>query len=138
MLLSPALNCHPCPAPLAPAFLRRLVGRYAIGAALAITCGLASAGDMPHWGEAWSRNQVSPEKNIPAEFDLGTNKNIRWRAQLGTEAHATPVIAGGRVYVGTNNGQPRDPRHQGDRGVLLCLDEGTGRMGWQLLVPKLL
>ena len=33
--------------------------------------------------------------------------------------------------------RPRDPRHQGDRGVLLCLNEADGSLAWQLVVPKL-
>ena len=55
---------------------------------------------------------------------------------LGTQTHSTPVIAGGRVYIGTNNGEPHDPKHAGDRGVLMCLDEKTGALLWQLVVPK--
>src|SRR5208337_3064118 len=51
---------------------------------------------------------------------------------------STPVIAGGKVLIGTNNDEPRDPRHQGDRGVLLCLNEKDGQLCWQLVVPKLL
>jgi outer membrane protein assembly factor BamB len=46
------------------------------------------------------------------------------------------VVAGGRVYIGTNNNRPRDAKHRGDRGVLLCLDETDGRLLWQLVVPK--
>jgi len=61
---------------------------------------------------------------------------VKWSAQLGNETHGTPIIAGRRVYIGTNNGNPRDPKHQGDRGVLMCLDEPTGRFLWQLVVPK--
>ena len=46
------------------------------------------------------------------------------------------MIAGGRVYIGTNNGNPRDPKEQGDRGVLMCFEEKTGKFLWQLVVPK--
>ncbi|HAV60765.1 MAG TPA: pyrrolo-quinoline quinone [Verrucomicrobiales bacterium] len=92
--------------------------------------------DQPQWGHAWSRNQVSAETGLPAMFDPATGKNINWRARLGTEAHATPVVANGRVYIGTNNNEPRDPRHVGDRGVLMCFDEQTGKLLWQLVVPK--
>jgi outer membrane protein assembly factor BamB len=95
-------------------------------------CGL----DQPQWGAAWSRNMVSAETNLPDSFDPGTGRNIKWTATLGTEAHSTPVVAGGRVYIGTNNGHPRDPKHQGDRGVLMCFAEGSGRFLWQLVVPK--
>src|SRR6516164_638921 len=96
----------------------------------------AFSSDQPQWGEAWSRNMVSAERRLPSSFDPRTGKNIKWAAELGTETHASPVIAGGRVYIGTNNGHPRDPRHQGDRGVLMCLEEATGKLLWQLVVPK--
>jgi outer membrane protein assembly factor BamB len=92
--------------------------------------------DRPQWGEAWSRNMVSGERNLPESFDPATGRNIKWTAQLGTEAHSSPVIGGGRVYIGTNNGNPRDPKHQGDRGVLMCFEEKSGRLLWQLVVPK--
>ena len=79
---------------------------------------------------------ISAEQGLPDSFDPATGKNIKWFARLGTEAHSTPVVAGGRVYIGTNNGEPRDPKHQGDRGVFMCFDEKTGDLLWQLVVPK--
>lgn len=79
---------------------------------------------------------VSDETGLADSFDPKTGKNVRWTAQIGTETHSTPVVAGGRVYIGTNNGEPRDPKHQGDRGVLMCFEEKTGRFLWQLVVPK--
>jgi outer membrane protein assembly factor BamB len=79
---------------------------------------------------------VSDETHLPAQFDTRTGKNIKWTAALGSETHSTPVVAGGRVYIGTNNDEPRDPKHQGDRGVLMCFDEKTGKLLWQLVVPK--
>jgi outer membrane protein assembly factor BamB len=94
------------------------------------------AGDQAQWGEAWSRNQVSREQHLPETFDPKSGRNIKWVANLGTETHSTPVVAGGRVYIGTNNGEPRDPKHRGDRGVLMCLNEKDGRLLWQLVVPK--
>ena len=108
---------------------------------LACLCALAAAGgaaadDAPQWGHAWTRNQVSAEKGLPISFDPATGRNVRWSAPLGTEAHSTPVVAGGRVYIGTNNNRPRDPKHRGDRGVLLCLDARDGALLWQLVVPK--
>ena len=94
------------------------------------------AADQPQWGQRWSRNMVSDERGLPASFDPKTGRNIKWSARLGTETHSTPIIAGGRVYLGTNNGEPRDPKHQGDRGVLMCFDEKDGHLLWQLVVPK--
>src|SRR5881398_473756 len=76
-----------------------------------------ASSDQPQWGAAWSRNMVSAERGLPDSFDPATGKNIKWSVKLGTQAHSTPIIAGGRVYIGTNNENPRDPKHKGDRGV---------------------
>jgi outer membrane protein assembly factor BamB len=92
--------------------------------------------DQPQWGQAWSRNMVSSEKGLPDSFDPQTGQNIRWMARLGTESHSTPIIARSRVLIGTNNNEPRDSKHQGDRGVLMCFDEKDGRLLWQLVAPK--
>ena len=109
-----------------------------------VTCA-ASAGDQPavrlagqpQWGQRHSRNMVSGETGLAETFDPATGNNIKWVAPLGSETYATPVVAGGRVLIGTNNNNPRDARHKGDRGVLLCLDEKDGSLCWQLVVPKL-
>ncbi|MEY2429396.1 MAG: hypothetical protein QOJ40_2281, partial [Verrucomicrobiota bacterium] len=79
---------------------------------------------------------VSNERGLPDSFDPTTGKNIKWAVRLGSQTHSTPVVAGGRVYIGTNNENPRDPRQQGDRGVLMCFDEKSGKFLWQLVVPK--
>ncbi len=96
----------------------------------------ATASDQPQWGSAWSRNMVSDATNLPDAFDPDDGTNIRWSVALGTESHSSPVVAGGRVIIGTNNGNPRDPKHQGDRGVLMCFDEKDGTLLWQLVAPK--
>jgi len=80
---------------------------------------------------------VSTETNLPDSFDPATGKSIKWAADLGTQSFATPIVAGGRVLIGTNNEKPRDPRQTGDRDVLLCLDEKDGHLVWQLVVPKI-
>lgn len=107
------------------------------------------AADWPFWGRTPSRNMVSEEVGLPDSFDpgefkgdseevdMGTTKNIKWVAKLGSQSYGNPTVAGGKVFVGTNNESPRDPRHIGDRGILLCLDEKTGELLWQLAIPKL-
>jgi len=74
-----------------------------IGCAAAV----ALAADQPQWGELYSRNMVSQEKGLPDRFDPTNGVNVKWIADIGTETHATPVIAGGKVYIGTNNKNPR-------------------------------
>lgn len=96
----------------------------------------ATPADRAQWGQRWSRNMASDEKGLADSFNPASGLNIKWLAQLGTETHSTPVIAGGRVFIGTNNGNPRDPKHQGDRGVLMCFNEKDGKFLWQLVVPK--
>ena len=104
------------------------------------------AADWPMWGLNPNRNGVSTETNLPDTFDPGkykqnsedidmaTTKNVRWIAKLGSQAYGNPVVAGGKVFLGTNNESPRDARFKGDRGVLMCLDEKTGNLNWQLPV----
>jgi len=109
---------------------------------VAVTCALlvivaAVAEDQPRWGQRHSRNMVSAETGLPESFDPATGKNIKWVAEMGTETYATPIIAGGKVFIGTNNRPPRDPRHEGDRALMYCLDEQDGKLLWQLVVPKL-
>jgi len=102
-----------------------------------IATGGVPAADQPQWGQACRRNMVSGERGLVDSFDPETGANIKWVAELGSETHASPIVAGGRVFIGTNNAKPRDPKHKGDRGVLLCLDEKDGSLAWQLVVPKL-
>ena len=97
----------------------------------------AQAADQPQWGQRCTRNMVSEESGLPDSFDPESGKNVKWSAALGTECYSTPVVAGGKVLIGTNNSRPRDPRHQGDRGVLMCFNEADGSFAWQLVVPKL-
>lgn len=98
---------------------------------------VSHAADQPQWGQAWTRNLVSAETNLPDGFDPETKRNVKWVVDLGTQTHSTPIVAGGRIFIGTNNANPRDPRHAGDRGVFMCLDEKDGCLLWQLVVPKL-
>lgn len=105
---------------------------------LLCTCaGFAYAADQPQWGEVFSRNMVSGETGLPAAPDPARESALKWSVSLGSNAYASPVIASGRVLIGANNIEPRDPRHQGDRGVLLCLDEADGHLEWQLVVPRI-
>lgn len=95
------------------------------------------AADQPQLGERYSRNQFSPETGLPDHVDPATGLGVKWTASLGSSSYAPAVVSGGRVFVGTNNDRPRDPRHKGDRGVLYCLEEETGNLLWQLVVPKI-
>jgi outer membrane protein assembly factor BamB len=120
--------------------------RSLVASVLAATA--VQARDWPMWGGTPSRNMVAEASGIPDDINSGkflpktetidpkSTKKVRWVSKLGSQAYGSPVVAGGRVYVGTNNESPRDPSQKGDRGVLMCFDEKTGDFLWQLLVPK--
>jgi outer membrane protein assembly factor BamB len=110
----------------------------------------AAAEDWPRWGGSDpGRNMYSPAKGLPSTWDPGkfkknseeieisTTKNVKWVAKLGSQSYGNPVVASGKILVGTNNGSPRDPRFEDDKSILLTLDEYTGAFLWQLVVPKL-
>src|SRR5437588_598808 len=75
--------------------------------------------DWPMWGGTIHRNLANTAaKNIPDTWDVkkGKEKNVKWTARLGTMSYGGPVIAGGKIFVGTNNAKPRDPKVRGDKG----------------------
>jgi outer membrane protein assembly factor BamB len=88
-------------------------------------------GDWPMWGGTPDRNMVSAMKGLPADWDVKTKKNVKWVAKLGSQSYGNPVVAGGMVFVGTNNELLRDPKQPGDRGVLMAFRESDGEFLWQ-------
>ncbi|OHB66666.1 MAG: hypothetical protein A2V70_13370 [Planctomycetes bacterium RBG_13_63_9] len=108
------------------------------------------AADWPQWGGRDCRNLVSEEKGLPDSFvpgkkaasgggiDLETTENVKWVARLGSAAYGNPTVAGGKVFVGTDDltlaGDPRFKRSRG--GLVKCLDEATGELLWQLVIPE--
>src|SRR4051812_29780909 len=89
--------------------------------------GASSGADWPQWGGRPTRNMYSPEKGLPDRFepgkpksgteevDMATTKNVKWVAKLGSQSYGNTTVAGGKVFVGTNNDSARDPKHEGDR-----------------------
>jgi len=97
----------------------------------------AKRGDWPMWGGSPDRNMVSGETGIPAAFDAGGNENIKWTTQLGSYTYGNPVIVGGKVFIGTNNAANLRPNIKGDKGVVVCLEEKTGKFLWQATHDKM-
>src|ERR1700686_3102630 len=106
----------------------------------AVTIGLIASdpgiGDWPMWGGTADRNMVSSQ-HVLTSWDVKTGKNVKWVAQLGSQSYGNPVVAGGQVYVGTNNELVRDPKEPGDRGVLMAFRESDGQFLWQQANSKL-
>jgi outer membrane protein assembly factor BamB len=96
-----------------------------------------AADDWPMWGGTLSRNMVSVETGLPTEWDIATGTNVQWVAALGAMTSGNPVVAGGSVFVGTNNDHPRDPYVVEDKGVLMAFRESDGAFLWQMAHDKL-
>ena len=115
------------------------VAPVAIAAALLVLAAAAPRAfqDWPMWGGTPARNMSSAMTGLPATWDIATNTNIRWKAELGSTSYGNPVVAGGRVFVGTNNANPRNAEITGDKGVLMCFREKDGAFLWQAVSDKL-
>ncbi len=87
------------------------------------------------FGGSGERNMASlAAKGVPTEWSVkeGAQKNIKWSAAIGTRGYTSPMIYGGKVFVGTNNGQPRDPKVTGEKAILMCFRESDGQFLWQV------
>ena len=107
--------------------------------------------DWPQWGGTSARNNVPLAEGIPDEWEVGNfnyetgewdptgAKNIKWVARLGSQTYGNPVVADGRVFVGTNNSGGWLKRYPSnvDLGCMLCFDLKTGEFLWQHSSEKL-
>jgi len=106
--------------------------------------------DWPLFGGTIQRNMVNlVEKNVPTDWDVKTGKNIKWVAELGSKAYGGPIIVGGKIFIGTNNDRPRNPRDTVpdpddpekkvgvDKGIIMCFNEADGKFLWQAVHDKL-
>ncbi len=92
---------------------------------------------------------ASAERGLATSFEAGqrdrdsgtidpaTTSHVRWVVPLGKRTYTSPVVADGRVLIGTNNDRPRDLRIKSDSGVLMCFDAATGDFLWQIARPKI-
>jgi outer membrane protein assembly factor BamB len=105
--------------------------------------GKADAKAVAMFGVTPARNLANTtEKNIlgSGEFVVrpaNKQKNVKWAVKLGSMAYGGPVVAGGRIFVGTNNANPRDKKVKGDRGIVMCFRESDGKFLWQIVHDKL-
>ena len=104
--------------------------------------------DRVMFGGTPARNMVnSVDRDVAENPNPRDGRGLLWKAELGTLSYGNPTIAGGKVFVGTNNGRPRNPRDMRknpdgdtetlDKGILMCFDEATGKFLWQAVHDKL-
>ena len=109
-----------------------------LGAGTAAQESPVSGSDWPMWGGTPDRNMVSDMTGLPADWDVDTGRNVKWMAELGSQTYGNPVVAEGVVLVGTNNESVKDPRQQGDMGILMAFREEDGAFLWQHANAKLI
>jgi outer membrane protein assembly factor BamB len=112
---------------------------------------ISLGGDWPQWGGTSVRNNTPTGTNIPSRWDAGefdrktgewiqgSGDKVKWVSRLGSQTYGNPVVADGRVYVGTNNSGAYLARYPGqiDLGCLLAFDVEDGRFLWQHSSEKL-
>ena len=110
---------------------------FCLAAALVPFAAFADDHEVAMFGGTPSRNMVSPETGLPSSWDVKSGENILWTQPLGSQSYGGPVIHGGKVFMGTNNGSLRDPEVTGDKGNMLVFDAKTGDFLWQGVHDKL-
>ena len=82
-------------------------------------------------------------KSIESRLNQNTSlspepiSKIKWVEKLGSQTYSSPVIADGKVFIGTNNYFPRNPFKVNDMGVLMAFSAADGEFLWQSLSKKL-
>lgn len=102
-----------------------------------------TAKDWPMRGGSPGRNPVVVDHDFQIDWviskkrqEIDVEKSSRWSAELGHVSCGEPVIANGLVWVGTNNGHPRDANKTEDASVLMCFRESDGKFLYQYVSPR--
>jgi outer membrane protein assembly factor BamB len=99
---------------------------------------LTKGGGWTVFGGTVYRNFVNTvDVNVPDDWNVKAGKNIKWSVDLGSLAYGGPIVADGKIFVGTNNERPRDPDVKGDKGIIMCFRESDGKFLWQAVHNKL-
>jgi outer membrane protein assembly factor BamB len=124
-------------------------GGCVIAAASVLTVIATAVADQnaswPMWGGTPQRNMANPTaKNVATHWDVNPKGNIKWIARVGSRCYGNPVVADGKVFVGTNNAYPRpdggrgrNPNIAGDKGIVMCFRQSDGEFLWQSVHDKL-
>ena len=116
----------------------KLTSVLALTALVAVFAVYAAESVVVQFGNSPGRNMaVEVDDALPAKWDADKGVNIKWSAPLGSQAYAGPVIADGRVFVGTNNEHGYNPKLRGDRGNVMAFDAVSGEFQWQSAWAKL-
>lgn len=114
---------------------RRMRGRRRLRFSLLSLLVLLSAASLflADFGHDYRMELRRGDRRVPTAFNVITGRNVLWQQKVGTQSYAGPVVANGKVFVGTNNGMGYIDRYPAaeDLGVLLCFDAANGGLLWQ-------
>ncbi len=138
------------------------MSRFSLLAVAGSLLALPVAAALPEWpmfGGTPARNMANLHEKLPKFPTQGPQWDdeaaakkweaewLLWKAELGSRSSGGPVVAGGRVFVGTNNERPRNKRdtrkdatgevEPTDKGVLMVFEEKTGKFLWQAVHDRL-
>lgn len=90
-------------------------------------------GEYSQWCGRTDRNRVAQATGLADSFEefnkanaTAPLRNVKWTMPLGEYVYGSPVVAGGKVYIGG--------RRRGN-GVFWCFRESDGTLLWQLQSP---
>jgi len=98
---------------------------------------VSPAGEYAQWCGRLDRNHIAEAKGLADSFDEISSsnsagaplRNVKWVAKLGQACFGSPVVAGGKVYLGgCLKGQGGDTA----LGLLWCFRESDGALLWKL------
>jgi outer membrane protein assembly factor BamB len=111
--------------------------------------------DWPQWGGSSVKNNTPLCSNVPTDWEIGgfarnadgtlgawkkeAAENIKWVATLGSQTYGNPVVANGKIFIGTNNQNGYIERYppEVDLCCLIAFREKDGAFLWQHSNTKL-
>ena len=64
-------------------------------------------------------------------------EQLLWEIELGLHQYTVPQIDRGRMFLGINDRNLKHPAvKRTDGGILMCIEQATGQMIWQLPIPR--
>ncbi|MBI3822010.1 MAG: PQQ-binding-like beta-propeller repeat protein [Planctomycetes bacterium] len=120
-----------------PSFSRPDKEPISLEAPVAAKAGKTEPSSWPTFAGGPTRNMVNlVDKNVPVTFSIepGKVKNVKWTTRLGSVSYSGPIVADGKIFVGTNNARPRDLKLKDpNKAVLMAFNEADGKFLWQLV-----
>lgn len=112
----------------------------AISAASLLSAPVA-AQNWPSFRGPFARG-IADQQDLPAEWDVKTGRNIRWKAEVPGQGHSSPVVWGDKLFVTSVVRENPPALKLGDSGIgmaddkvshiwqVSCLDVKDGKLLW--------